>query len=183
RRAPEHPCPAAIDDVVAVWSALGDGPRALAGDSAGGSLALATALALRDRGLPAPDRLVLLSPWIDLAVTGDSVDRYEQIDYLGTRRTLRAFARHYLGDRPPEDPVASPLYADLRDLPPTLVIAGGAEVLLDDSLRLVERARAAGARVRLHVEPGEVHVYPMFGRLTRAAEQALRDIRGFLTTG
>jgi monoterpene epsilon-lactone hydrolase len=180
RLAPEHPCPAALEDVLAVWRAVGGPTTALAGDSAGGALALSAAVAMRDRGLPAPDRLVLLSPWADLAVTGDSVDRYAYVDYLGTRASLRAFARHYLGDRPPTDPEASPLYAELHGLPPTLVLAGGSEVLLDDSIRVAERAKAAGVDLTLHIEPGEVHVYLTFGQLTPRASAAFQQIRAFL---
>lgn len=178
RLAPEHPCPAAIDDVLTAWRALlddGVDPAAvvLAGDSAGGGLALAALMAMRDAGLPRPGRAVLLSPWTDLTVSGADMERYADICYLGTRDRLRTFAAHYAGDLDRRDPRVSPLFGDLSDLPPLLVDVGGAELIRDDGERLAARARDAGTDVTLHVEPGEVHVYPMFADLTPAGLRAL----------
>lgn len=181
RLAPEHPCPAAIDDVLTAWRALldrGVDPDAvvMAGDSAGGGLTLTAMMAMRDGGLPLPGRAVLLSPWTDLTVSGADMERYADICYLGTRDRLRAFAAHYAGDLDRRDPRVSPLFGDLTGLPPLLVDVGGAELIRDDGERLAARAREAGVEVTLHIEPGEVHVYPMFADLTPAGRHALSRI-------
>lgn len=186
RLAPEHPCPAAIDDVVAVWRAMldaGTDPRKVtfAGDSAGAGLAMSSMVALRDAGLPLPAGAVLLSPWADLAMTTDSSARNHPHDYLGTQEGLRAFARHYTGALSVTDPRVSVIHADLRGLPPLLILTGGAEILLDDSVRLAERARAAGVETTLIVEPGEVHVYVMFDQLSDAARRGWQAISAFIT--
>ncbi len=188
RLAPEHPCPAAIDDVVAVWRALladGTDPSKVifAGDSAGAGLAVSSMVAMRDAGLPLPAGAVLLSPWTDLAMTTDSSARNHADDYLGTQLGLRAFAQHYMGALPVTDPRVSVIHADLRGLPPLLILAGGAEILLDDSVCLAERARAAGVETNLIVEPGEVHVYVMFDRLSEPARRGWRAILAFIQRG
>lgn len=185
RLAPEHPCPAAIDDVKAAYAWLleqGVSPGSLhvMGDSAGGGLTLTALMALRDEGMPLPAGMALLSPWTDLEVTGPSVLRFAHDDYLGTKDSLYAFASHYVGSLSRRDPRVSPLYGDLAGLPPMLVLAGGVEVLLDDSVRLAERAREAGVDVRLHVEPDEVHVYPTFVDLTPPARDGLARIAAFV---
>lgn len=183
RLAPEHPCPAAIHDVLAVLDALtathAPDRILLAGDSAGGGLSVAALVARRAAGLPPLAGAVLLSPWVDLAVTGESTTAWADDDYLGTQETLREFAQHYLGGRASDDPEASPLYADLHGLPPVLILAGGAEILLDDARRLAERAGAAGVDVTLHVEPGEVHVYPSFVGLSPRARDGWVRVRHF----
>ncbi|MCB9682740.1 MAG: alpha/beta hydrolase [Alphaproteobacteria bacterium] len=185
RLAPEHPCPAAIDDALTAWRWLRDRGIAadrihLAGDSAGGGLSLATLLALRDADQPLPAGAVLLSPWTDLTVSGDSTLLYADDDYLGTQERLYDFAAHYAGKLSRSDTRVSPLFADLHGLPPLLVLAGGVEVILDDSVRLADRARNAGVTVDLHVEPGEVHVYPVFAELTPTAKPALERIASFV---
>jgi monoterpene epsilon-lactone hydrolase len=182
RLAPEHPCPAAIDDLVAVWRWLTErqGLRpdqiSVGGDSAGGGLALALALRLRDQGLALPRDLLLLSPWVDLTLAGESYDRFAEVDYLGTRATLRGFADQYRGALAADDPVASPLFAELAGLPPVRIVAGGAEILLDDSLRLAERLREAGVPVELSVAEGEVHVFPVFSRLSPRGQRVLEEL-------
>jgi monoterpene epsilon-lactone hydrolase len=179
RLAPEHPCPAAIEDVVAVWRWLigpgGFRPEqlSLGGDSAGGGLTLASALRLRELGLPLPRELLLLSPWVDLTLAGESYDRFHEVDYLGTREGLRVYADYYRGALPSDDPRVSPLFARLEGLPPVWLLAGGAEILLDDSVSLAARLEAAGVPVRLRVEDGEVHVFPVFSRLTPRGQAAL----------
>jgi acetyl esterase/lipase len=185
RLAPEHPCPAAIDDVVAVWRALLAGGLAphralIGGDSAGGGLTVAAMVAIRDAGLPLPAGAFLLSPWTDLGMTQAHSHAFWRDDYLGTQAGLREFAKHYLHALAEDDPRASPLYADLRGLPPLLILAGGAEILLDDSTRLAERATAAGVEVELVVEPGEVHVSPLFDRLSTPAKRGWEQITAFV---
>jgi epsilon-lactone hydrolase len=185
RLAPEHPCPAALDDALAAWDwlvAQGVDARdvVIAGDSAGGGLALSTLLALRDRDRPLPGRAVLLSPWTDLALTGESHTDAPH-DYLPGPEQLQAFAAHYHGERRPDDPCVSPLYAaDLRELPAISILAGGQEAILDDSTRMHERLRQAGVDATLHVEPHEVHVYPMFASISRRGREGLRQIVQFI---
>src|ERR1039458_8463152 len=165
RLAPEDPFPAGLDDAVTAFSwLLREGYEAgrigVAGDSAGGGLALATALALRERGLPAPGGLVLLSPWTDLASTGDSLT-----GNVGKDLVLRRVASDgpcigwYAGDHDVKNPLISPLYADFADFAPFIVHVGGDELLLDDSTRLAERASAAGCEVTIEVWPEMQHVF------------------------
>lgn len=185
RLAPEHPCPAAIEDGVAGWrwlleQGVDPGRAWIGGDSAGGGLTLTTLLALREAGGPMPAGGVLLSPWTDLDVTGESAQVERGVDYLPGGRGLWEWAEHYAAGMDRKDPRLSPLYADLSELPPLIVFVGDAEVLLDDGLRLAERAREAGVDVELIVEPGEVHVYPMFSTLTPAAGRAYASIHGFV---
>jgi epsilon-lactone hydrolase len=185
RLAPEHPHPAALDDALTAWRWLLDqGVRpdqvTIAGDSAGGGLTLATLLALRDADRPRPGRAVLLSPWTDLALTGDSVGQARH-DYLPDPEHLRTFAGHYHGELDPRDPLVSPLYAsELRELPPMLTLAGGEEAILDDSTRMHERLREAGVAAQLHVEEHEVHVYPMFASVSRRGRDGVRRIAEFI---
>jgi epsilon-lactone hydrolase len=165
RLAPEHPFPAGLDDAVTAFSWLlesgyGASHIGVGGDSAGGGLALATALALRERGLPAPGALVLLSPWTDLASTGASIE-----GNVGKDLMLRRIEGDdpgigwYVGDNDVKNPLVSPLYADFAGLPPLIVHVGGSELLLDDSTRLAERASAAGCEVTIEVWPEMQHVF------------------------
>jgi acetyl esterase/lipase len=165
RLAPEHPFPAGLDDAVTAFSWLlesgyGASHIGVGGDSAGGGLALATALALRERGLPAPGALVLLSPWTDLASTGASIE-----GNVGKDLMLRRIEGDdpgigwYVGDNDVKNPLISPLYADFAGLPPLIVHVGGSELLLDDSTRLAERASAAGCEVTIEVWPEMQHVF------------------------
>ncbi len=163
RLAPKDPFPAALDDAVAVYSDLlasGVDRRTIliGGDSAGGNLGAALLVRLRDEGRPLPAGAVLFSPWLDLAGTGSSLLSNAGTDYLPELGGVPA--RLYLGGAAPTDPHASPLYADLTGIPPLLVVAGGREILLDDSLRFAEKAQNAGVEVTLHVEPAMYHVWP-----------------------
>lgn len=164
RLAPEHVFPAAVDDAVAAYLGMLDGgvdPRRLVvvGDSAGGGLALALLVSLRDADHPLPAGAVLFSPWVDLTNGADTLLSNAATDYLPAMH-LRA-AVEYLGDADPTTPTASPLYADLSGLPPLLVLAGGREMILADSTRLAERARSLGVDVELAVEPDMFHVWPV----------------------
>lgn len=171
RQPPEHPCPAAIEDVLEFWRAL---PRAservVIGDSAGGALALALTLALRDAGTRQPAALVLMSPWTDLTLSGESIDRFGEQDSFFRRPGLEWMAGRYAGALDRADPRVSPLWADLRGLSPMLVQVGGEETLLDDSTRLAARVREAGGEVELQVWPGQGHVFQATPMLAAAGE-------------
>jgi monoterpene epsilon-lactone hydrolase len=192
RLAPEHPHPAAVDDAVAVYRwllAQGIPPArmGIAGDSAGGGLTIAAMVRLRDEGTPLPAVAYLMSPWVDLAETGVSWESNKDLDPMLNRTQLGKMAHDYLAGRDPRTPLASPLYADLTDLPPLLVHVGTREVLLDDSRRLAERARAAGVAVTLGVWDGMIHGFHMFAGLVPEADEALaaggRFLREHLLTG
>jgi monoterpene epsilon-lactone hydrolase len=186
RLAPEHRFPAALDDALAAYGwmlDLGMRPEniAFAGDSAGGNLALAAMLALRERSLPLPVSAVLMSPWTDLAATGTSYVSRAEADPIHQRPMILALAKNYLGGQgDPCDPLVSPLYADLRDLPPLLIQVGDRETVLDDSVMFADLARAAGVDVSLEVWDGMIHVFQMFGAELPEARQAIASIAQFL---
>lgn len=173
RRAPEHPCPAGIEDVLAVWSALPVDRRrssVLVGDSAGGGLALAMAMLLRDRGEPLPAGLVLLSPWTDLTVSGDSIDALAHHEVMLGRAGLEFMARQYAGALDPRDPRVSPLFGAFEGLPPMLIQVGAHEVLLDDARRVAQRAQEAGVDLEIEVWPGQQHVFQATPMVAAAAD-------------
>jgi epsilon-lactone hydrolase len=181
RLGPEHPHPAAVEDAVAAVRfarASGFAPKrtAVAGDSAGGGLTLATLLALRDAGDPLPAAAVLFSPWTDLAVTGASMVSRAEVDPMVSSFSLTETIQWYIGERDPRTPQISPLYADLRGLPPLFIQVGDNEVLLDDSTRLAERARAAGVEVDLDVWEGMWHVFQGSIAQVPEARQAIEKV-------
>jgi monoterpene epsilon-lactone hydrolase len=185
RLAPEHRFPAAIEDAVAAYRGLlASGIAAqrivIGGDSAGGGLTLATLLSLRDAGDPLPAAAVLFSPWTDLAATGDSIAGNDKRDCLFHGNEIARHARLYLGDTPPDHPLASPLYADLRGLPPLFVQASDSEVLMDDSTRLVAKAKRAGVAVEFRLWPGVPHAFQFFARFLPEGRDALRDTAEFM---
>ncbi|MFZ5756487.1 MAG: alpha/beta hydrolase fold domain-containing protein [Pseudomonadota bacterium] len=193
RLAPEHPYPAAVDDAVAAYGALlaqGIDARhiAIVGDSAGGGLALAAALALHDARLPMPAALVLLSPWTDLTLSGRSMQAKEDAEPMLNGPWLDWAAGLYCGGRddgpvtPRTHPGVSPLFADLSGLPPLLIQAGSEEILLDDSTFLAERARRAGVAVTLHVYDDLWHVFQAQAGLIAEADEALAEIGAFIAT-
>jgi monoterpene epsilon-lactone hydrolase len=186
RLAPEHRFPAALDDALAAYDwmlgqGLTPGNVALAGDSAGGNLVLAAMLALRERGLPLPVSAVLMSPWTDLAATGTSYVTRAEADPIHQRPMILALAKNYLGGQgDPCDPLVSPLYANLRGLPPLLIQVGDRETVLDDSVMFADLARAAGVDVHLEVWDGMIHVFQMFGAELSEAHRAIASIAQFL---
>jgi epsilon-lactone hydrolase len=164
RLAPEHPFPAAQDDVLCVYRwllAQGKQPSnmVIGGDSAGAQLVMSALVTLRDEGQPLPAATILISPWVDLALTGDSLQTRAEVDPLTFRADLQYAADLYLNGHDPYDPFASPLYANLQGLPPMLIHVGDHESLLSDATRLAERARAAGVEVTLDVWPEMWHVW------------------------
>jgi epsilon-lactone hydrolase len=184
RMAPEHLFPAAVEDAVAVYRALIDqgipaGRIVAGGDSAGGGLALSMVVSLRDAGIALPAAVALFSPWTDLAATGHSLRENDKRCALFHGDTIARAAGYYLGSADPRNPLASPLYADLTGLPPMLIHVGENEVLLDDSRRLAERARAAGVRVDLKIWPVVPHDWPLVPAMPEA-RQSLREVSSFL---
>ena len=185
RLAPEHRFPAAVDDAIAVYRWLieehGADPTrvVVAGDSAGGGLTIALAVSARDAGVPLPAALVCVSPWTDLAGTGETMRTKAGIDPCFTPEDLHLQARDYLGDADPTQPLASPLYADLRGLPPLLAQVGEDELLLDDARRLVERAHAAGVDATVEVWPGLWHIFATQGTFPES-RQAMQRLGSFL---
>lgn len=165
RLAPEHPYPAAIEDVLIVYRWLrkevASSRVVIAGDSAGGGLALAMLIALRDAGEILPAGAVCISPWTDLALTGDSIQDKAATDPILDADSLATYARYYAGDKALTFPLLSPLYADLKGLPPLLIQVGTEEILLDDAVRYADKARAAGVEVTLEVWDEMFHVFQM----------------------
>ncbi|MBX3285637.1 MAG: alpha/beta hydrolase [Acidimicrobiales bacterium] len=163
RLAPEHPFPAGLDDAVAAVRDLqADGPVAVAGDSAGGGLTMATLLRLRDEGGEQPVAGLCISPWVDLTQSGGSHVSRAEADPMLSAEALADMAQHYLQGEDASHPLASPMHADLEGLPPLRIDVGDAEVLLDDSVLLAERVQAATGDAELVVWPELFHVFPGF---------------------
>jgi len=186
RLAPEHPFPAGLEDAAMAYRWLldqGIAPDtiAVAGDSAGGGLTMALLLSLRDAGIPLPSGAALLSPWTDLAMSGWSHITHRKRDPMISLDGALIAARHYLGATNPTDPLASPLYGQFNGLPPLFIHVGGNEILLDDSLRLADRARAAGVSVEIKVWNGLPHVFQA-ASFVPEARKALKEIAAFLKT-
>ena len=183
RLAPEHPFPAAVEDAIQAYQwLLAQHPRAqivLAGDSAGAGLAVATAVGVRDAALQLPKAIVGFSPYSDLAVTGASVEANAKSCAMFTPRGIREAAAMYLNGADARDPRASPLYADLAGLPPMLLFVSRHEILRDDTLRLAERASAAGVKVELIVRDRLPHVWPVFVTLLPEARDAFARVAAF----
>jgi acetyl esterase/lipase len=183
RLAPEHPCPAAVDDALAWYrEVLRDTPASqlvLAGDSAGGGLVLACLQAAQQQGLPMPAGAVLFSPWVDLAAAGESIQSQAEADVMFTPESLKNAAQFYLNGREATDPVASPLYGDLQGLPPLLIFASRQEILLSDAQRLHDKALAAGVNSQLILETDMPHVWPIMVMLPEA-KVSLRQVAAFL---
>jgi len=186
RLAPEHPFPAALDDTLVAYRWLlsqGVSPTRIiiAGESAGGGLCLSTLLALRDQQIPLPAAALALSPWTDLTLTGESHRTRAKVA-IDPPGMAMVCTKYYVGENDPTLPWISPLYGDLHGLPPILIFVGNDEMMRDDSIRFVEKARDAGADVTLSVGDGMVHCYPLFAPLFPEATQAMEEISRFIKT-
>ena len=187
RLAPENPFPAAIEDGVAVCRALrtqqsGNGRILIAGDSAGGNLAIATTLKLRDLGEPLPDGIIAFSPWLDMEHRGETIESRALTDTLVNRAMLEGLAQTYLAGASPVNPLANPLKADLAGLPPVYVNAGSAEALLSDTTRFAEVARSAGVDVTMSIAEGMQHVFPFLAGRARIADDELGRVAAWHRT-
>lgn len=185
RLAPEHPYPAAVEDAVAAYRGLlASGVPAhtviVAGESAGGGLALALLLSLRDHGLPMPAASILLSPWADLTLSGASLTTKADVDPALSLAGLRTRASDYLAGQDASNPLISPALADLAGLPPLLVQAGSHEILLDDALRVASRAAEDDVSVSLEITAGVPHVFQGFAAALDEGAAALDSVATFL---
>lgn len=186
RRAPEHPFPAAIEDALNayLWLAetLGEDAKiVLAGDSAGGGLAVALMLLCKQVGAVLPKAAFLISPWLDLTMSGESIGTKADVDPIISLKGLQDFAHHYLGSHiDATDPMASPLFGDPTGLPPILIHVGSAEMLLDDSTRFASKAGAAGVEVTLKVWPELFHEWHMWHSRLPEGKKALEEAGDFI---
>jgi len=185
RRTPEHPFPAALDDALRAYRwLLAQGVRpdriAIGGDSAGGGLTLAVMVSLRESGLPLPACGWCISPWVDMEARGESYATKAAIDPMISREYVLELAGWYLGGTAPRTPLAAPLYADLKGLPPLLIQVGSAETLLDDSIQMAARAGAADVRVTLEVWPQMIHAWPLFHQQLADGRRAIAVAGSFI---
>ncbi len=185
RLAPEHPFPAAVDDAAAAWRWLlqqgfSASRLAIAGDSAGGGLTIATLVNLRDKKLLLPACAVALSPWVDLEGLGNSITTRAAQDPMVQKDGLIWMAKMYLAGQDPRTPLAAPLHADLKDLPPVLIQVGSAETLLDDAIRVAEKMHAAGVDARLAIWPNMLHVFPLFAPILSEGRDGCIEIGNFI---
>jgi acetyl esterase/lipase len=184
RLAPEHPFPAALEDALTGYRWLlsqGYDPdkMAMGGDSAGGGLALATMVALKDAGEPLPAAAMLLSPWTDLTGTGETIRTVNWRDPVLNPKLGVRWALWYLGDSDPTNPLISPLFADLTGLPPLLIQVGTKEMLLDDSRMFADRAQQAGVQVELDIWDGMFHVWQAFAPTLPEGNRAIEKLADF----
>ncbi|WP_033385169.1 alpha/beta hydrolase [Sporichthya polymorpha] len=185
RLAPEHAYPAALDDAKAAYRWLlnrGFPPDRIvvAGDSAGGGLAAATLLALKDEGAPLPAAGVFVSPMADFTLSGGSIRTRADVDPIASADMLAGLGGLYAGSEPLDSRYISPALADLEGLPPLLVLVGSDEILHDDSVRIVEGAQAVGVTARLIVGEGQAHIWPLFHQILPEGRRSLDEIGAFV---
>ncbi len=184
--APEKAFPAAVNDATAAYrwllaQGIKPGRIAVAGDSAGGGLTVATLVALRDLNLPAPAAGVCLSPWVDLEAEGTSMQTRAERDPIVSRDMILTMARMYVGEKGDlREPLAAPINADLSDLPPLMIQVGDAETLLEDSTRLTDKAKAAGVDVTLQIWEEMPHVWQLFAPDLPEGQEAIDKIGEFV---
>src|SRR5438477_7963130 len=186
RLAPEHPYPAAVEDGLAAYAGLlesGVNPARVlvAGDSAGGGLAVATLLAARDRGLPQPAAVAVFSPWADISRSGASMRSKDGTDPLFSYDAMGWYAGRYMPDGDRSAPLASPVFATLAGLPPLLIQVGSHEVLLDDAVRLAANAGRDDVDVTLQVAPEGTHVFQLYFGALDEADEAIDEVARFFT--
>jgi monoterpene epsilon-lactone hydrolase len=187
RLAPEHPFPAALEDAIAGYrfllsSGFKNNHIALAGESAGGGLAVATLISLRDAGVKLPACVWCSSPWVDLEMMGDTMTSKAAVDPLIQKSYLMELAAAYLNGTDPRAPLVSPIHGDLRELPPMLIQVGSAETLLDDAIRLSAVAGAADVRVTLEIWPEMIHAWHLFHPRLAEGREALTAVGAFIRT-
>jgi acetyl esterase/lipase len=185
RKAPDHAFPAWLEDAVAAYrDLLAAGHEArdivVSGDSAGGNIALGLAHRARREGLPMPGKLVLFSPWADLACEGRSFRSNARRDAMFDPGAVQGLASFLTRECDPHDPEVSPVYADFRGFPEMLIFAGSTEVFLDDARRVARRAREAGVRADLHVYRHMPHVFPMFAGVVPSVKSAFATVERFV---
>lgn len=186
RVAPEHPYPAALEDAITAYkyllmSGYSDDQIIVAGDSAGGGLAMVLAMYLRDHNEGKPLGLVCMSPWTDLTASGPSYDDNYEIDPLfGNTRESLIYDSSYIGDSDPKDPYISPLFGDFDNLPPMLIQVGSYEMLLSDSVSAAAKAKDAGVKVRLSVYEGMFHVFQMGMHILPESKKAWAEVGKFI---
>lgn len=179
RRAPEHPHPAQVEDAVKAYrwlvrsEAIAPEHIATTGDSAGGGLCTSMVLALRDAGDPLPAAVLPISPFYDMEAKGESIESNAAVDVLVQKEILLAMAGMFLGGGSPTDPLANPLHADPKGLPPMLIQVGGSESLLDDSTRFAAKAKAAGVDCTVEVYPEMQHVFHFLAGRAPEADRAI----------
>lgn len=189
RLAPEHPYPAAQDDAVKAYAwAQENGPLGpspvetifVGGDSAGGGLTMSMAMRLRDEGRRMPAGLILLSPWLDLTITADSIRRIGPLDVMLNAEYSKRWVQNYAVDQDPKTPGISPLFGDFEGLPPMFFSVGGREILLDDTLSGIERAKAAGVETVLDRNEEMFHIWPVFYHLIPEGRASVAKIVQFI---
>ncbi len=184
--APEKPFPAALEDVITIYRWLIEHKKIkpdkviIAGDSAGGGLALAVLIKLRDEKINLPAAAVCLSPWTDLALTGDSIKTKEKEELLLTETELEQTAKIYLRNTDSKNPLASPLYVNMEGLPPILLQTGTEEILLDDTIRFAERAEKSGVKITSDIWSGMWHGFQLYGNLMPESKKAIKKIGEFI---
>jgi epsilon-lactone hydrolase len=183
--APERPFPSAVEDAAADYRwLLEEGYRPeriiIAGDSSAGGLTVATILKLREDATRLPAGGVPISPWVDLACTAETLETRATVDLTVTKASLQRMAGQYLQGANPRTPLASPLYADLSGLPPLLIVVGGDEALLDDSVRLTRAAGIAGVDVTLYIGAGMQHIFPIYCGVIPEADAAVAMIGAWM---
>ncbi len=185
RLAPEHPFPGAVEDATKAWRWLlqqniKPSRLAIAGDSAGGGLTIAALVALREQKLALPACAVAISPWVDLEGVGTSMTARAAQDPMVQKAGLKWMADLYLAGKDPKTPLAAPLHADLKGLPPVLVQVGSAETLLDDATRLAEKLHTSGVEVKLSVWPNQLHVFPFFAPILSEGRDGCLEIGHYI---
>jgi len=186
RLAPEHPFPAALEDTLTVYSWLlkqGYSPSDLfaLGVSCGGGLIVSLCFLLKEKKLPLPAALICLSPWSDLTISGDSIYKNAGKD-LVTKERLEKAVEMYIGNHSAKDPLISPVFGDLSNLPPLFVLVGSIETLLDDALKLAERAREAGIETTLDIQENMIHAWPLYASRFPEGEETIESIASFLNS-
>lgn len=185
RLAPEQPFPSALEDATSAYrwlldTCLTSENIAIAGDSAGGGLSIATSISLRDAGEPSPASIACISPWTDLEMSGNSINTHAEIDPMLNLQSMKIMASNYIGEGDPRSPLISPIYADLKGISPLLIHVGSDEMLLDDSKRIAEKAKSAGVDVTLKIYDQMWHAFHLNARLMPEAKNAIEALGSFI---